>query len=84
MNLGKSKKNAHIQAFFLFWKRNHILIEFLPMGANARLLVQIDTHGCKSKVAVEKYPILRKDSAVDTILRLLYEKTAGVHSCRNK
>ena len=49
------------------WKRNHILIEFLPMGANARLLVQIDTHGCKSKVAVEKYPILRKDSAVDTI-----------------
>ena len=54
------------------------------MGANARLLVQIDTHGCKSKVAVEKYPILRKDSAVDTILRLLYEKTAGVYPCRNK
>ena len=37
------------------------------MGANARLLVQIDTYGCKSKVAVAKHPILRKDSAVDTI-----------------
>ena len=66
------------------WKRNHILIEFLPMGANARLLVQIDTYGCKSRGAVARHPILRKDSAVDTILRLLYEKTAGVHSCRNK
>ena len=51
----------------LFWKRNHILIEFLPMGANARLLVQIDTYGCKSRGAVARHPILRKDSAVDTI-----------------
>lgn len=49
------------------WKRNHILIEFLPMGANARLLVQIDTYGCKSRGAVATHPILRKDSAVDTI-----------------
>ena len=49
------------------WKRNHILIEFLPMGANARLLVQIDTYGCKSRGAVARHPILRKDSAVYTI-----------------
>ena len=51
----------------MIWKRNHILIEFLPMGANARLLVQIDTYGCKSRGAVARHPILRKDSAVDTI-----------------
>ena len=65
---GAKKKDPNcIQIRVLLWKRNHMLIEFLPMGANARLLVQIDTYGCKSRGAVARHPILRKDSAVDTI-----------------
>ena len=44
------KKEAHysIKICFLMWKGNHILIEFQPMGANARSWVQIDTRGCNS------------------------------------
>ena len=31
------------------WKRNHILIEFQPMGANRRSWVQIDNRGCNAR-----------------------------------
>lgn len=42
------------------WKGNHILIEFPPMVANARLRLQTDTHGCKSRGAVALANFYRK------------------------
>lgn len=37
------------------WKGNHILIEFPPMVANARVRLQMETPGCKSRGTVAKH-----------------------------
>ena len=54
----KTRKTARKQA--VLWKGNHILIEFPPMVANARLRLQTDTHGCKSRGAVALANFYRK------------------------
>ena len=49
-----------IKMIGLIWKENHILIEFPPMVANARLRLQMDTLGCKLKGTVAQANFYRK------------------------
>lgn len=65
------------------WKGNHILIEFSPMVANARVRLHMDTPGCKSRGAVAKQTFIAryKNFAVEFIVPIEFSSALRrIHS----